>query len=399
MKFKSFPQLVRNSRRFKFIADSTTETQRSRRGPQRKPSLLCGPLGLLCVSAVKKRLALPLCLLFSTFTAFAQPAVHQSQTPKLVIAEPEVNLGEVRQGTAAKHSFVVKNDGTTDLEIKRVSPACGCTASEFTSVISPGKTGNIALSINTTTFNGPIAKTAEVYTNDPGNERITLTMKLVVITNQTPDGFKAGSFLVGPTNGWVGRAPLGMTTGGLLTVTNLSAQPFKLRIGDAGGTAFRADLKTLEEGKRYSLNFSSSSALPVGVHRQIVRLLTDDPQTPTIEATLEVRVVPAVDASPARLIFEKISLAELGEAAPTINKFIFVRAARGSGLEVRSATCDLPYITLKVDRTEADGRSVILRVGFAAKPPKGVQVGRIRIVTNNPDRKEIETEIEVRVLE
>lgn len=350
-----------------------------------------------CVSALKTTVALTLCFYVSTLASFAQ-ATPAIPAPKLVIAEPEFNLGEIRQGVAAKHSFVVKNEGATELEIKRVTPACGCTASEFTSSIAPGKTGQITLSVNTSNFNGPIAKTAEVYTNDPANERITLTMKLIVTTDQTAQGWKAGPFLLGPTNRWVGRAPTGMATTGLITITNTSSQPIKVRLADVGGAAFKAELQTIEEGKRYGLNFSSSTSLPVGIHQQKVTLATDDPETPVIEATLEARVVHAVDATPTRLLFEKIRPA-VDAAAPQDAKFLFVRSERGSGLAVTSATCDLPFIAVKIERADPDGRSVILRVGFTAQPAKGVHLGRIKIRTNNPDRKEIETEIEVRAVE
>ncbi|MGE0885819.1 MAG: DUF1573 domain-containing protein [Blastocatellales bacterium] len=44
-------------------------------------------------------------------------------TPKLVIKSTEFNLGELKKGTPATHTFVFKNEGTVDLEIKRVAPS------------------------------------------------------------------------------------------------------------------------------------------------------------------------------------------------------------------------------------------------------------------------------------
>ena len=44
------------------------------------------------------------------------------KSPKLVIASTEHNFGEVKAGEVLTHSFVVKNEGTADLEIKNVVP-------------------------------------------------------------------------------------------------------------------------------------------------------------------------------------------------------------------------------------------------------------------------------------
>src|SRR5215813_6856684 len=110
----------------------------------------------------------------------AQGSAQSTDGPKLVIKQTEHNIGEVKKGVAAQYSFVFKNEGKSDLEIKGVAPACGCTASDFTRIVSPGKEGKITLAVNTSGFNGAVAKTADVYTNDPQKERFTLMLSMVV---------------------------------------------------------------------------------------------------------------------------------------------------------------------------------------------------------------------------
>lgn len=51
--------------------------------------------------------------------AFGQAATG---TPKLVIKETEHNFGEIKKGANVSYTFVLKNEGTADLEIKRVAP-------------------------------------------------------------------------------------------------------------------------------------------------------------------------------------------------------------------------------------------------------------------------------------
>ncbi len=44
-------------------------------------------------------------------------------SPKLVIKSTEHNFGELKKDAHATHSFVFKNEGTADLEIRRVAPS------------------------------------------------------------------------------------------------------------------------------------------------------------------------------------------------------------------------------------------------------------------------------------
>lgn len=56
---------------------------------------------------------------------FAAAVFGQSANgvPKLVIKSTEHNFGELKSSAHATHTFVFKNEGTADLEIKRVAPS------------------------------------------------------------------------------------------------------------------------------------------------------------------------------------------------------------------------------------------------------------------------------------
>jgi Protein of unknown function (DUF1573) len=98
--------------------------------------------------------------------------------PKLAMDSFEHSFGTVKAGTPLNHTFKIKNDGTAPLEITNVSPACGCTTTNYDKVIAPGQTGGITLAIDKTeSYSGEVVKTAEVTTNDPSKTRFTLTLK------------------------------------------------------------------------------------------------------------------------------------------------------------------------------------------------------------------------------
>ena len=48
------------------------------------------------------------------------------------------------------------------------------------SQIKPGETGSIEVSVDTSDFKGAIVKAVWVYTNDPKNEKVVLTIKAEV---------------------------------------------------------------------------------------------------------------------------------------------------------------------------------------------------------------------------
>ena len=64
--------------------------------------------------------------LFAVWLALATVAFGQatvSSAPKIAIKETNHSVGDVKKGGSASFSFVFKNEGNADLEIKRVAPS------------------------------------------------------------------------------------------------------------------------------------------------------------------------------------------------------------------------------------------------------------------------------------
>lgn len=54
----------------------------------------------------------------------AVPATGKAApAPKISIAQPEFNFGEVKEGTDLSHTFILRNEGTAPLEVKSVAPS------------------------------------------------------------------------------------------------------------------------------------------------------------------------------------------------------------------------------------------------------------------------------------
>jgi hypothetical protein len=107
-------------------------------------------------------------------------AASEEKTPRLTIVEPVKEYGEVPKGDKLDWAFVIKNTGSSDLQIIAAKPGCGCTVADYDKVIKPGETGKVTAHVDTTNFSGPIAKTVTLETNDPSSPTSTLTIHAVV---------------------------------------------------------------------------------------------------------------------------------------------------------------------------------------------------------------------------
>nr|WP_321453270.1 DUF1573 domain-containing protein [uncultured Carboxylicivirga sp.] len=78
------------------------------------------------------------------------------------------NFGEINQGDKVKHSFIVKNDGKSELVIRKVKASCGCTAIKpEKTVLEPGESAAIVAEFNSSGKSGRQNKSVTVVTNDP----------------------------------------------------------------------------------------------------------------------------------------------------------------------------------------------------------------------------------------
>lgn len=108
--------------------------------------------------------------------ALASVSVAQQKTPapKLVVDKVDFDFGKVIEGKVVAHTFKLKNEGSGELVIKNVSPACGCTASEFTKVIAPGGEGTVTLTVKTEGMTGKTSRYADVISNDVASPNLQI---------------------------------------------------------------------------------------------------------------------------------------------------------------------------------------------------------------------------------
>lgn len=93
-----------------------------------------------------------------------------AEAPVVSIEEKTWNFGDIAQGDKVTHKFMVKNDGKSELVIRKVKASCGCTAIKpAKTVLAPGETTSIVAEFNSAHKTGRQNKSVTIVTNDPKN--------------------------------------------------------------------------------------------------------------------------------------------------------------------------------------------------------------------------------------
>ncbi len=102
-----------------------------------------------------------------------QPGPH----PKAKLVEERFEFGEMPLGSTRSHVFVVKNEGTVPLKIEKGPLQCKCTMPALKDKsIPPGGQADIVLEWKPLATQPDFEKEAVIWTNDPGNPRLSITI-------------------------------------------------------------------------------------------------------------------------------------------------------------------------------------------------------------------------------
>jgi hypothetical protein len=118
-------------------------------------------------------------------TSCAREVVAEAR-PVISLASNSYDFGTVAQGTKVTHEFEVRNTGTADLVIQRLSPSCGCTATQLASpIIKPGGSEKVRVTFDTSGFMGDKTKSVVIASNDASNPELVVTIKGQVLSSFT----------------------------------------------------------------------------------------------------------------------------------------------------------------------------------------------------------------------
>ena len=104
-------------------------------------------------------------------------AAQLANAPKLSFSNKVFDFGTIRGGQSKTYEFVLKNNGKTDLIIRKIKTSCGCTVVKPESkVIKAGESTILRTTFDSTGKSGRQKKKIIVTTNDPKNSTVNLNV-------------------------------------------------------------------------------------------------------------------------------------------------------------------------------------------------------------------------------
>jgi len=98
-------------------------------------------------------------------------------SPQISVDEPVYDFGEILEGLAVVHTFVLQNIGEEPLVIEDVHVSCGCTTTSLAkSTLDPGESVELGVTFDSAGFSGKIVKNITIESNDPATPKLVLKL-------------------------------------------------------------------------------------------------------------------------------------------------------------------------------------------------------------------------------
>ena len=309
---------------------------------------------------------------FAISAAAAPPKAAEQDSPRINVADTIYDFGTVQQGQHVDHQFTLKNTGQGVLKVERVHSSCGCTAAVLDSdTIKPGSQTDLKVSFDTTGFQGPKIKTVRIYTNDPKQPTVLMTLQGTI----QPDI----QLSVPKLN--FGDLKKGDSRTLRLTVT--AAKQSKLQIQDVSTRSQYLDVRSEDvsspdaSGKRITVVLKDS--LPVGMLRERIVVKTTSGNNPVVNVPVFARVLGDLKLSPSLVSFGLVD----GPLTSPITQTVELENVTGAALKIVSVDSDNPSVSADVVSLK-DGKSVGIKV-TVREDLIGAFRAKVKITTDNSD--------------
>lgn len=97
--------------------------------------------------------------------------------PRISADVPVYDFGEILEGLAVVHTFVLQNVGDERLTIDGIQVSCGCTTTSLAkSTLAPGESVDLEVTFDSAGFSGKMTKSIYVESNDPATPKLVLQL-------------------------------------------------------------------------------------------------------------------------------------------------------------------------------------------------------------------------------
>lgn len=268
--------------------------------------------------------------------------------PHLVVNESVYDFGAVKSGSPVEHKFLLQNSGKGVLKILKMHTSCGCTAAVLDAdTVQPGATTFVKATFDTTGFQGAKMKTVRLYTNDPKQASITLTLQGTVQPDVQLSALRLG----------FGDVVQGQTPQQQFTATVDAASP--LQIVEATTRSPYLTLKTENvtvngrAGKRVTVGLRPDT--PIGAFRDRVSLKTTSTDNPVVNVPVVAQVQGDLVLEPSIVSFGVLN----GPLEAPLYRDATLRSRSGRAVAIEKVESDNSSVSARVVQ---DGGKTVIRV-------------------------------------
>jgi hypothetical protein len=282
------------------------------------------------------------------------------KSPGISFVSDTYNFGTIEEGKSVNHVFEFINTGTGTLIVKGVRPTCGCTvAGDYDKEVKPGQNGKIHITLNTSGFEGYLAKTVKVLTNVPGNSDyyiLTLEGTVKVSVSVSPKVLSFGNIERDRT------APLD----GKISISNRLPDPFKItdviKVTDnitipnvtVSNDNVETKIETLKAGFVYSLTITVKPPFKHGQVMGIIRVKTDSTIVPEINTQFSYYMEPLVKVFPNPLFVSEDQI-KRGE-----EQLINIVCEPGPDMRIADLSVNINKVKVSLEEVERGRRYTIV---------------------------------------
>jgi len=310
--------------------------------------------------------------------------------PKIEVTPETKDAGIVAKGQVIETTFLVKNNGGSDLVISDARPGCGCTVASFDKVIKPGAEGKVVTSVDTKTFSGPISKSVLLVSNDPERGQINLFVKATVkpFVDILPQPYVRVAVVKGDSD-----------TRDVILLSE--EKTFKPTIAESSQPYVKAEIAPASEkdkipghpGEQYRVRITVTPDAPEGLLNAPVRIATGVAQQPTVEIPISGVVRARVSVTPVMVNFGNFQAGK----EPITRNIIVTNNKPNTPVKVTRAEVSIAgFITDVVPTQEGISYTVVVKASDKVK--KGALDGTVKVYTTDKDKPMIELPLRGEVL-
>ena len=126
--------------------------------------------------------ALLLAMALATAPAWGSGAATPASGPQIAVEPASFDFGKALANRTLRKEFVIRNVGSQDLLIDRVSTSCGCTAALLDGkLVKPGQSSSLRIELQTLATPGRLERKVVLRSNDEAHDPLEIKLQVNVV--------------------------------------------------------------------------------------------------------------------------------------------------------------------------------------------------------------------------